>query len=39
MPLESPEAFEARIRMQHKRKSSLWAHVSRAGGADAGDST
>ena len=30
MPLERPEAFEARIRMQHKRKSSFWAHVSRA---------
>lgn len=38
MPLESPEAFEARIRMQHKRKSSFWAHVSRARGVDANDS-
>jgi hypothetical protein len=38
MPLEPPETFEARIRMQHKRKSSFWAHVSRARGADAGDS-
>lgn len=27
MPLESPEAFEARIRTQHKRKSSFWALV------------
>jgi hypothetical protein len=38
MPLESPEDFEARIRMQHKRKSSFWAHVSRARGMDAADS-
>ncbi len=39
MPLEPPETFEARIRMQHKRKSSFWAHVSRARGVDAADST
>ena len=39
MPLESPEAFEARIRMQHKRKSSFWAHVARVRGVDAGDAT
>ena len=38
MPLERPESFEARIRMQHKRKSSFWAYVSRACGADVGDS-
>lgn len=30
MPLESPEAFEARIRAQHKRKSSFWALVDKA---------
>jgi hypothetical protein len=39
MPLESPEAFEGRIRLQHKRKSSFWAHVSRARGVDVDDST
>ena len=39
MPLEAPEAFEARMRMQHKRKTSFWAHVGRARGADADDST
>jgi hypothetical protein len=27
-PLEMPEVFDARIRTQHKRKSSFWAHVS-----------
>ena len=32
--LESPEVFEARIRAQHKRKSSFWAHVSGARRAD-----
>ena len=32
--LESPETFEARIRAQHKRKSSFWAHVSGARRAD-----
>ena len=32
--LESPEEFEARIRVQHKRKSSFWAHVSGARRAD-----
>ena len=32
--LESPEMFEARIRAQHKRKSSFWAHVSGARRAD-----
>lgn len=35
MPLEPPEAFEARIRIQHGRKSSFWAHVSGARPADA----
>lgn len=35
MPLEAPEALEARIRMQHGRKSSFWAHVSGARLADA----
>ena len=34
MHLESPEVFEARIRAQHKRKSSFWAHVSGARRAD-----
>jgi len=34
MHLESPEAFEVRIRAQHKRKSSFWAHVSGARRAD-----
>ena len=33
--LESPEEFEARIRAQHKRKSSFWAHVSGLKQADA----
>lgn len=33
--LESPGAFEARIRAQHKRKLSFWAHVS--GARQAGD--
>jgi hypothetical protein len=32
--LESPGEFEARIRAQHKRKSSFWAHVSGARQAD-----
>ncbi len=32
--LESSEEFEARIRAQHKRKSSFWAHVSGARRAD-----
>jgi hypothetical protein len=32
--LESPREFEARIRAQHKRKSSFWAHVSGARQAD-----
>jgi hypothetical protein len=32
--LESPGAFEARIRAQHKRKTSFWAHVSGAKQAD-----
>ena len=32
--LESPAEFEARIRAQHKRKSSFWAHVSGARQAD-----
>jgi hypothetical protein len=27
MPLEPPDAFEARIRNRHKRKTSFWAHV------------
>jgi len=27
MPLEPPDAFEGRIRAQHKRKSGFWAHV------------
>ena len=38
MPLESPEAFEARIRLQHKRKSSFWAQVdgTRRGDGDEG---
>lgn len=27
MPLEPADAFEARIRTQHKRKTSFWAHV------------
>ena len=27
MPLEPPDEFEARIRNQHKRKTSFWAHV------------
>lgn len=27
MPLEPPDAFEARVRAQHKRKTSFWAHV------------
>jgi hypothetical protein len=27
MPLEPPDEFEARIRAQHKRKTSFWAHV------------
>ena len=39
MPLEPPETFEARIRIQHKRKSSFWAHVSRARGVHADDLT
>jgi hypothetical protein len=30
LPLEPAEAFEARIRAQHGRKSSFWAHVNRA---------
>jgi hypothetical protein len=34
--LKSPGEFEARIRAQHKRKSSFWAHVSGAGQADDG---
>ena len=34
MPLEPPDAFEARIRTQHKRKSRFWAHVSGANQAD-----
>lgn len=33
MPLEPAEAFEARIRMQHRRKSSFWAQVNGAGPA------
>lgn len=32
--LEPPEVFEDRIRAQHKRKSSFWAHVSGARRAD-----
>jgi hypothetical protein len=32
--LESPGVFEARVRVQHKRKSSFWAHVSGARLAD-----
>ena len=35
MPLEQPAAFEARIRAQHKRKTSFWAHVN--GERQAGD--
>jgi hypothetical protein len=35
MPLEPPEQFEARIRLQHKHKSSFWAHVACATGGDA----
>ena len=27
MPLEPPDAFEGRLRAQHKRKTSFWAHV------------
>ena len=27
MQIEPHEAFEARIRAQHKRKTSFWAHV------------
>ena len=30
LPLEPAAAFEARIRVQHGRKSSFWAHVNRA---------
>ena len=36
-PLEPHEAFEARIRLQHKRKSSFWAHVSGVRRVDADD--
>ena len=34
MPLEPPDEFEARMRVQHKRKTSFWAHVSGARRAD-----
>jgi len=37
MPLEPPDAFEARIRAQHKRKTSFWAHVN--GGRRTDDDT
>lgn len=30
MPLEQPDEFDARMRIQHKRKTSFWAHVSGA---------
>lgn len=30
MPLEPPDEFDARMRIQHKRKTSFWAHVSGA---------
>ena len=35
MPLEPPDEFDARLRVQHKRKTSFWAHVS--GARPAGD--
>ena len=37
MPLEPPDEFAARIRVQHKRKSSFWSHVSGAKRTDDDD--
>lgn len=37
MSLEPPDAFEARIRAQHKRKTSFWAHVNGERTADDDD--